>query len=96
MLKIIILAIICESVWQTLKMVWQRDKYLTLDNLGALVVSLLVAFSTDIDLFKIFEIDSKIKFLGIILTGILLSRGSSFIHDLLSKLSRANEPKINE
>lgn len=91
MAKVIILAMICESVWQTLKMSWQKDKYLTIDNVGAIVCGLIVSFATNLDILSIVDIKTSVPYVGIILTGILISRGSNFIHDLLIKFKTTIE-----
>lgn len=89
-LIVFVVAIIAESVWETLKMTWQDGK-LKIDRVGALVVSMLIVFGTRLDILAILGIETVIPFLGIILTGILISRGSNFIHDLLTRLSNKNE-----
>lgn len=96
MVELIILTIICEAVWQSLKMVFQSEKHFTLDNVGSLVVSVLVCFSTNLDILKLVNINSSIPFLGIILTGILVSRGSSFIHDLLTKIGSSKVEEVKK
>ncbi len=91
-ITLLVLAIIVESVWETLKMTWQDGK-VSIDRIGALVVALVVAIATNFDMLALVKVDSSIPFLGVILTGILLSRGSNFIHDLITKLGQATEPK---
>lgn len=91
-ITLLVLAIIVESVWETLKMTWQDGK-VSIDRIGALVVALVVAIATNFDMLALVKVDSSIPFLGIILTGILLSRGSNFIHDLITKLGQATESK---
>lgn len=93
MIKMLVLAMLCESVWQSIKMIYQKDKYLTISNVGALIVALLICISTNLDIFIIFKIDSSIPYLGIVLTAILLSRGSNFIHDLLDKMKDISSTK---
>lgn len=86
MLKVVAVAIIAEAVWETLKMTWQKDKYATIDRAGSLLLGLLLAFATDIDILAL--VDIKVKFyVGTILTGILISRGSNFVHDLLGTIN---------
>lgn len=85
---IIIVSIIAESTWETLKMVWQNGK-VSIDRIGALIVSILITVGTKMDLLSLLGIESNIPFMGIILTGILISRGSNFIHDLLEKLNKS-------
>ena len=86
LLMLVVIAIIAESVWETLKMTWQDGK-VKVDRVGALVVSMLIVFGTRLDMLSLLGIETVIPFLGIILTGILISRGSNFIHDLLVRLS---------
>jgi len=40
LLIIIMIALIAESVWETLKMTWQEGK-ISIDRIGALVVALI-------------------------------------------------------
>lgn len=83
-LTIVFAALIVESVWETLKMVWQEGKF-SLDRVGAIVVGLTVAFSGPYDLFVMLGNPLKFPTVGTILTGILFSRGANFIHDLIKK-----------
>jgi hypothetical protein len=82
---ILIVSILAESVWETLKMVWQNGK-LCVDKVGALAVSIIITISTRLDIFELIKIENRIPYLGIMLTGVLISRGSNFIHDLLKKI----------
>jgi hypothetical protein len=84
-LSLIIVALLCEAIWETLKMIWQAGKF-SWDKFGALVVSLIIAFASGADLFVIAEIPLKFPILGTICTGILVSRGSNYLHDLLKKI----------
>ena len=89
LIMLVVVAIIAESVWETLKMTWQDGK-VKVDRVGALVVSMLIVFGTRLDMLSLLGIETVIPFLGIILTGILISRGSNFIHDILVRLSNKN------
>ncbi len=84
---ILIVALIAESVWETLKMTWQQGK-ICIDRIGALIVSLVICFGVRLDILSLLEVKSTIPYLGIILTSILISRGSNFIHDLLVKIGK--------
>lgn len=89
LIMLVVVAIIAESVWETLKMTWQDGK-VKVDRVGALVVSMLIVFGIRLDILSLLGIETVIPFLGIILTGILISRGSNFIHDLLVRLNNKN------
>jgi hypothetical protein len=86
---IVILAMIAEALWETLKMVWQNGK-ISIDRIGAILVGILIAVGCGIDVFEAIGLPMKIPFVGIVLTGLLFSRGANFIHDILSSISNVN------
>lgn len=83
--QLVAIAFLVESIWETLKMVWQENKLQT-DKLGALIIGLVVTFTLQLDLFVILEFNECVGVMGIIATGILVSRGGNFIHDLMGIL----------
>ena len=86
-LTLIILALLCEAVWETLKMTWQDNK-VSIDKIGALLIGLTIAFVTGADLLALVNIPSLVPYVGVVLTGVLISRGSNFIHDFLKKINK--------
>lgn len=89
MIKVIILALLCEAIWENLRMIWENGKF-SINRLGALVISIIVALGTQIDLFKILDFEMA-QVLGSILTGILISRGANVVHDLLTKIQELSK-----
>jgi hypothetical protein len=87
LLMLVVAALICESVWETIKMTWQEGK-LSIDRIGALVVGLAVAIAAGLDLPGLVEIPFNVPYLGMVLTGILISRGANFLHDLVIKIQK--------
>ena len=53
----------------------------------SLVLGTLVAVAYKFDLPKYLNMESNIPYVGCILTGILISRGSNYIYDLLTKIT---------
>ena len=90
LLVIVVVALIAESVWETLKMTWQEGK-VSIDRIGALVVALVLSIGVRLDILSLLGINTTIPLLGVILTGILISRGSNFIHDLLAKIGQVGK-----
>lgn len=83
--QVIVIALLAETIWENLKMVWQEGK-LNVDRIGALIVSIIVAMATQLDVFAILNFNIIIPFVGSFLTGLLISRGANVIHDLLEKI----------
>lgn len=87
--QLIVLALLGEAIWETLKMVWQEGK-LNIDRIGALAFGLLIAFVANADLLTLINVPATVPYVGIALTGILISRGANFMHDLLKKIEQPN------
>lgn len=87
---IITIALLVEAIWETLKMVWQEGK-INVNTIGALIVGIAVSILAKIDIFAMQGISLSIPLVGWILTGILMSRGANFIHDLFNKLGDKEE-----
>ena len=85
-ITLVILATLAEAGWETLKMIWQDGKA-CVDRIGALVVSIIITFGTGVDVMSILGIEMKWKALGLVLTAILISRGSTFTHEIISRIS---------
>ena len=83
---IIIISVLAESIWETLKMTWQNGK-ISIDKIGALIISLILTLGTKMDLLALLGLETTIPYMGAFLTGIIVSRGSNFTHDLLNKVS---------
>ena len=86
-LQIIVLAFVVEAVWETLKMVWQDGK-VSIDKIGALGVGLAVALVYQQDVLAMLNITGGYHTVGSILTGILISRGGNYVHDLVERLTK--------
>jgi hypothetical protein len=81
-LHLILLAVLAEAIWETLKMVWQKDK-LHPDVLGSLIIGIVLALSTGLNLFELVGLPIIHPLIGQVFTGILASRGANFVHDLV-------------
>ena len=84
-IQLVVLAILVESVWESLKMVWEDDKF-NIDAIGTLVLGVLIALVARVDIFDVINISATTSIVGVVLTGILISRGGNFVHDLLKRL----------
>lgn len=90
--QLVIVAILIEAIWENLKMIWQNGKF-SIDKIGALVISILICILAKIDIFPIVNLSISIPVIGSIFTGIIVSRGANFVHDLFNKISGDKEVK---
>lgn len=85
-ISLIILSLITETVWETIKLAIPYKFPDWGDRIGAMCIGLLLAVGTGLDIMSVLQIPVHIAYLGVILTGLLISRGSNFMHDMLSKV----------
>jgi len=84
LLKILILAVIVERVWEHLQQL-AGEKHLTLrvKLLGSAILSVAASLAFQLDFLYALEVMAAPSLPGYILTGFVLSLGSNVIHDLI-------------
>lgn len=82
---IVIAALLCESVLETMKTIWSNGK-LDLTRLLAIILGMVICFAFNVDIFYLFGLVSPVPFIGSLFTGIIISRGANFVHDLYKAL----------
>lgn len=84
------LAIITEAIIEyaktILKMVEDGEKKTAITQCVAIVLCVSLAFAFDADIFEYVGITVN-HIVGIILTGIIASRGANYIHDFLKRIN---------
>lgn len=90
--KILAIAFITEAIWETIKLA-KQPKGINIDVIGSMVIGIIVAITAKIDIFEVTGAPLDIPILGSVLTGLLLSRGSNFIHDILGSMGQTYQSK---
>ena len=60
------------------------------EMLLSIIFGVFISISYEIDIPKYLNLNSRIPYLSNILTGILISRGSNYIYDLMAKIIQIN------
>lgn len=84
--QIVVLALLTEALWQTGKLAWQNGA-VNISALGSMAVGVLLALVTGADMMQAAGLSMKLPIVGQICTGLLISRGSNFLHDLLESMA---------
>lgn len=89
MIIVLVVAILIEALIEYFKSVQAlfegKDKKAGITQLITIVLGIVLAFAFGINLFSALDITVNAT-LGIVLTGILISRGSNYMSDLIKKL----------
>lgn len=79
---LVFLAIVIEGIISYVKTFFVDGRF-QWQILVAIALGILVAMAYQVDLFAIVGLTSVIPYVGFVLTGILISRGSNYIFDLI-------------
>lgn len=88
--QLVVVAMLVEAIWENLKMIWQEGKF-NWNMVGSLVVGIGLCLLTGADIFPVVGLGFSVPYIGSAVTGIIVSRGANFVHDLLSKLGKKGE-----
>lgn len=64
-----------------------KDKKIEWKIILAIALGCLISFNLNLDVFALIGLDEANTIVGIILTGILISRGSNYVFELYNKLT---------
>ncbi len=90
-MKLLVIAATVEAVWETLKMFWQEGK-LNVDRIGSAILGIVLCVLAEVNFFAIVGIELSVPIVGVVLSGLLVSRGANFVHDLLEAVSQLKSP----
>lgn len=90
---LVVMAVIVETCWQIIKMVspWPIPPWM--DVTGAILLGIAMAWQYWIDAPSVFisqisQTQYTASALGVILTGIMISRGANVVHEAIEKMKR--------
>ena len=86
MFSIVTFTILIEAIITYINQFFVSDEF-SRKVLASLFPRVLVSVAYGLDLPAFFNLNSKIPYLGCVLTEILLSRGSNYCFDIIKKLS---------
>ena len=66
-------------------MFWQGGK-IAADRVGPAIIGVFLCLVAGVDLFDLVQLPLSIPYVGMALSGLLLSRGANFIHDFLTMI----------
>lgn len=96
-LLVLSLAVIVEALVQyaktVIKMLESKQYKTFATQLAAILIAVFICFAAGADIFALMGISFSVHWLGTLLTGIVISRGSNYASDLIKRLQN---PDIGE
>jgi hypothetical protein len=91
-----LVAFLVEALIQTLKPIYDKQNGFNIDKIISIIVGILVCVAARVDLFAELGFMVEIPYLGYILTGVIASRGSNFVHDIFKFVQGKAEQQQQE
>jgi hypothetical protein len=91
-----LVAFLVEALIQTLKPLYDKDKGWNADKVVSIIVGIVVCLVTNVDLFAELGFVVSVPLLGSVLTGVIASRGSNFVHDVFNFVQGKAESQKQE
>lgn len=86
----LVVAVICEALVEYSKSIVRAftngEKKTAITQVCAILISILLCFLANADIFALCGITFTYPIVGIILTGIFASRGANYVSDLIKKI----------
>lgn len=80
----IFMAVFIEGITTYIKSA-MVDNCFTIGMIISIIVSIMISICYEIDIPKQFGISSKIPYIGSIISGLLIARGSNYLYDFITK-----------
>ena len=82
--QLLIGTILIESIVNAVKLIYDKDKRLiNWDIIVSVIIAIPICIVAKFDLFALFGLEMGIPVVAQVATGIILSRGANFVHDLI-------------
>lgn len=88
LLAVVVVAIIIESAVETFNTLFKANGKLSYKKIGAILLSIIVCICAKLDLLSILGVTMVVPYVGEIVTGLVVSRGSSIVNSLIEKLTQ--------
>ncbi|MFO7585996.1 MAG: hypothetical protein R6W69_14810 [Anaerolineales bacterium] len=82
--QLALVAFLVEALIQTIKPIYDKEKGFSRSRLLSIGTGIVVCLVTGVDLFTSLGFEINTPILGQALTGIIASRGSNLVHDILT------------
>lgn len=88
-----LIAVTIEAITTYIR-TWFVDNHFQWQQALTCVLGIALAFAYNLDYLRLFEVEALVPYVGSVLTGIVISRGSNYLFDFLKKVTDIENGKI--
>lgn len=92
--KIFLMSFVVVSIYDIIKGFY-KDNKVDINSIVTAVLGIILAILAKLDIFTLIEVDFIVPFVGQILTGLVISKGSNYVYDFVTKIINLLAGKAN-
>lgn len=92
--KIFLMSFVVVSIYDIIKGFYKNNK-VDINSIVTAVLGIILAILAKLDIFALIGVDFIIPFVGQILTGLVISKGSNYVFDFVTKIINLLAGKAN-
>lgn len=93
--KIFIMSFVTVSIYDIIKSFY-KDNKVDVHGIITAILGIILAVAARLDAFNLVGIDFAIPYLGQVLTGLVISKGSNYVYDFITKIFSLMQGKTIE
>lgn len=83
--KILMMSFVTVSIYDIIKSFY-KDNKIDVNSIVTAVLGIILAVASGLDAFALAGIDFKFAIIGQVLTGLVISKGSNYVYDFITKI----------
>lgn len=83
--KILMMSFVTVSIYDIIKSFY-KDNKIDVNSIVTAVLGIILAIASGLDAFALAGIDFKFAIIGQVLTGLVISKGSNYVYDFITKI----------
>lgn len=83
--KILMMSFVTVSIYDIIKSFY-KDNKIDVNSIVTAVLGIILAVASGLDAFALVGIDFKFAIIGQVLTGLVISKGSNYVYDFITKI----------
>lgn len=92
--KIFLMSFVVVSIYDIIKGFY-KDNKVDINSIVTAVLGVILAILAKLDIFTLIGVDFIVPFVGQILTGLVISKGSNYVYDFVTKIINLLSGKAN-
>ena len=93
--QIFVMSFVTVSIYDIIKSFYKNNK-IDINAIVTAIIGVILSVAAQLDVFALLGINFAIPYLGMVLTGLVISKGSNYVYDFITKIILLIKGKTNQ